>query len=122
MPDENSNQQRRRVMVQGLAPRKSATTSSPQPTPPPTSIIPFRVGHGYDIHKLQSGGKLFLGGVCVSDQISPIAYSDGDVAIHALIDAILGAMAWGDIGEMFSDKDPAFKGATGEFLLQTVCD
>ena len=52
----------------------------------------FRIGHGYDVHRLQKGGTLWLGGVAISDELSAIAHSDGDVAIHALVDAIFGAI------------------------------
>lgn len=77
----------------------------------------LRIGHGYDIHRLQSGGKLWLGGVMVAEGISAVAHSDGDVAIHALVDAILGALGRGDIGEHFPDTDPRWKGsASGVFL------
>lgn len=79
-----------------------------------------RIGHGYDIHRLQSGGKLLLAGVVVADGISPVAHSDGDVAIHALVDAILGAMAWGDIGEMFPNDDERWKDAPSRAFLETV--
>lgn len=81
----------------------------------------FRIGHGYDIHRLQPGGRMILAGVQVSTEISPIAYSDGDVVIHALIDAMLGALALGDIGEHYSDRDPALKGADSQrFLVETM--
>ena len=60
----------------------------------------FRIGHGYDLHRLQAGGQLVLGGVVVSSEISPVAHSDGDVVIHALVDALLGAIGQGDIGEL----------------------
>ena len=79
-----------------------------------------RVGHGYDIHKLQPGGQLVLAGVVVSQEISPVAHSDGDVVIHAIVDALLGAMGWGDIGEMFSDTDPRWKGAAGRLFIEEV--
>src|SRR5438105_15567850 len=78
---------------------------------------PFRIGHGYDLHRLQKGGKLLLGGVQVSDELSTIAHSDGDVVIHALVDAILGALALGDIGEHFPDTDPQWKGAASRAFL-----
>ena len=61
-----------------------------------------------------------LGGVTVADDVSPIAHSDGDVVIHALVDAILGAMAWGDIGEMFPNDDPRWKGADSKTFLRAV--
>src|SRR3982751_6352467 len=78
----------------------------------------FRIGHGYDLHRLQPGGQLLLGGVTVSTEISPSAHSDGDVVIHALVDALLGAMAWGDIGEHFPDTDPKWKGAPSRIFLE----
>ena len=71
----------------------------------------FRIGHGYDIHRLQTGGNLVLAGVTVAQGLSPIAHSDGDVVIHAAVDAILGAIGQGDIGEMFPNSDPRWKGA-----------
>lgn len=81
-------------------------------TPPP-----FRIGHGYDIHRLKTGGRMVLAGVVVSNDLSPDAYSDGDVVFHALVDAILGAIGAGDIGEHFSDKDPRWKGAASSVFL-----
>ena len=59
---------------------------------------PYRIGQGYDLHRLQPGGKLVLGGVVVSTDMSPVAHSDGDVVIHAIVDAICGALGTGDIG------------------------
>jgi 2-C-methyl-D-erythritol 2,4-cyclodiphosphate synthase len=78
----------------------------------------FRIGHGYDLHRLQPGGRLLLAGVEVSTEISPIAHSDGDVVLHALVDAILGALALGDIGEHFPDTDPQWKNAPSRLFLQ----
>lgn len=81
----------------------------------------FRIGHGYDIHKLQDGGKLVLGGVTVAEGISPIAHSDGDVVSHAVVDALLGAMGLGDIGEHFPNTDPQWKGVSSKvFLVRTL--
>jgi 2-C-methyl-D-erythritol 2,4-cyclodiphosphate synthase len=79
---------------------------------------PFLIGHGYDLHRLQTGGRLLLAGIEVSTDISPIAHSDGDVVIHALVDAILGALALGDIGEHFPDSDPQWKDAASRLFLQ----
>jgi 2-C-methyl-D-erythritol 2,4-cyclodiphosphate synthase len=84
------------------------------------SPVPWRIGHGFDLHRLQPGGKLVLGGVEVSDELSPVAHSDGDVVIHALVDAILGAMGWGDIGELFPNSDPRWKGVASRIFLETV--
>ena len=80
----------------------------------------IRIGHGYDIHRLRAGGQLLLGGVVVSEEMSPIAHSDGDVVIHSLVDAILGAMGWGDIGQHFPDTDAKWKGAASRVFLETV--
>jgi 2-C-methyl-D-erythritol 2,4-cyclodiphosphate synthase len=80
----------------------------------------FRIGHGYDIHRLRQGGQLILGGVVVSTDISPIAHSDGDVVIHAIVDALLGACGKGDIGEHFPDSDPRWKGAASSTFLSHV--
>src|SRR3954471_8062748 len=81
---------------------------------------PFRIGHGYDLHRLKKGGRLMLAGVLVSEEVGPIAHSDGDVVIHAVVDALLGAMAWGDIGQHFPDTDARWKGAASRVFLETV--
>src|SRR5260221_12368647 len=81
---------------------------------------PFKIGHGYDLHRLQPGGRLMLGGILVSEQISPIAHSDGDVVLHAIVDALLGAMAWGDIGEHFPNDDPKWKSAASAGFVEEV--
>src|SRR5205085_11566274 len=80
----------------------------------------LRIGHGYDLHRLQPGGQLLLGGVVVSNEISPIAHSDGDVVLHAIVDALLGAMAWGDIGQRFPNTDPRWKDASSGIFLESV--
>jgi 2-C-methyl-D-erythritol 2,4-cyclodiphosphate synthase len=80
----------------------------------------IRIGHGFDIHRLQTGGELAVGGVIVAKGISPIAHSDGDVAIHALIDALFGAAGLGDIGEMFPNTDETWKGAKSMTLLSAA--
>jgi 2-C-methyl-D-erythritol 2,4-cyclodiphosphate synthase len=79
---------------------------------------PFLIGHGYDLHRLQPGGRLLLAGIEVATDVSPIAHSDGDVVIHALVDALLGALALGDIGEHFPDSDPQWKDAPSRLFLQ----
>ena len=80
----------------------------------------MRIGHGYDVHAFGEGDKLILGGVTIPYQHSFIAHSDGDVLIHALIDAILGALALGDIGQHFPDTDQQWKGADSRQLLTAV--
>ena len=86
------------------------------------TMLPHRIGHGYDLHRLQTGGRLVLGGVEVAQGISPVAHSDGDVVMHAVVDALLGAMAWGDIGEQFPNDDPQWRGAESRVFLSTVHD
>ncbi|MBC7784972.1 MAG: 2-C-methyl-D-erythritol 2,4-cyclodiphosphate synthase [Burkholderiales bacterium] len=78
----------------------------------------MRIGHGYDIHRLKQGGRLVLAGVVVSTEISPDAHSDGDVVLHAIVDAILGAIGAGDIGEHFSDQDPRWKDADSAVFVR----
>ncbi|MBP5373645.1 MAG: 2-C-methyl-D-erythritol 2,4-cyclodiphosphate synthase, partial [Bacteroidales bacterium] len=70
----------------------------------------FRIGNGYDVHALAPGLPLWLGGVRIPSENGFVAHSDGDVALHALCDALLGALALGDIGHLFPDNDPAYKG------------
>jgi 2-C-methyl-D-erythritol 2,4-cyclodiphosphate synthase len=79
-----------------------------------------RIGHGYDIHRLREGGELVMGGVVVAEGVSAVAHSDGDVVIHALVDALLGAAGKGDIGEHFPDTDAAWKGAPSMKFLDIV--
>jgi len=78
----------------------------------------FRVGHGYDAHRLEEGRKLILCGVEIPFEKGLLGHSDADVATHALIDALLGALALGDIGRLFPDSDDAFKGADSVKLLE----
>ena len=78
----------------------------------------FRIGHGYDVHVLADGLKLVLGGVEIEHEKGCVAHSDGDVAIHALCDALLGAAALGDIGLHFPDTSDDFKGIDSRILLQ----
>ena len=80
----------------------------------------IRIGNGYDVHALAEGLPLWLGGVQVESPIGCIAHSDGDVAIHALCDALLGALALGDIGKHFPDTSNEFKGIDSKILLERV--
>lgn len=82
----------------------------------------IRIGNGYDVHALADGLPLWLGGVKVESPIGCIAHSDGDVAIHALCDALLGALALGDIGKHFPDTSAEFKGIDSKILLARVMD
>ena len=85
-------------------------------------IMDFRIGNGYDVHALAEGLPLWLGGVRIDSNIGCIAHSDGDVAIHALCDALLGALALGDIGKHFPDTSDEFKGIDSKFLLKRVME
>ncbi|HHX35294.1 MAG TPA: 2-C-methyl-D-erythritol 2,4-cyclodiphosphate synthase [Gammaproteobacteria bacterium] len=80
----------------------------------------MRIGHGYDVHRFQPGQFITLGGVHITHDKSFVAHSDGDVLLHALTDALLGAAALGDIGQHFPDTDPAYKGADSRELLRKV--
>jgi 2-C-methyl-D-erythritol 2,4-cyclodiphosphate synthase len=80
----------------------------------------MRIGHGYDVHRFEHGSFITLGGVQIAHDKSFVAHSDGDVLLHALSDALLGAAALGDIGQHFPDTDPAYKGADSRQLLRKV--
>ena len=82
----------------------------------------IRIGHGYDVHALGEGLRLVLCGVEVEHYKGCIAHSDGDVAIHAICDAMLGALALGDIGKLFPDSDDKYKGIDSTMLLKEVVD
>ena len=80
----------------------------------------MRIGHGYDVHKFGGEGPLTIAGVKIDYEFGFLAHSDGDVAVHALCDAILGALALGDIGKHFPDTDERFKGISSLILLKHV--
>jgi 2-C-methyl-D-erythritol 2,4-cyclodiphosphate synthase len=83
-----------------------------------TVALPFRIGQGYDCHRLVEGRKLILGGVDIPHHLGLLGHSDADALLHAVTDAILGAAALGDIGKHFPDTDPEFKGADSRVLLR----
>ena len=78
----------------------------------------FRVGQGYDVHRLVEGRKLILGGVEIPHETGLLGHSDADALLHAITDALLGAVALGDIGRHFPDTDPRYKGADSRVLLR----
>lgn len=80
----------------------------------------IRIGHGYDVHALKEGLQLVLCGVKIDHTKGCVAHSDGDVAIHAICDALLGALALGDIGKLFPDSDATYKGIDSRILLKEV--
>ena len=80
----------------------------------------MRVGMGYDVHKLVEGRDLILGGIKIPHTLGLLGHSDADVLLHAIMDALLGAAALGDIGKHFPDTDPAYKGISSIKLLEHV--
>lgn len=80
----------------------------------------IRIGHGYDIHQLVSGRDLIIGGVAIPSDKGLLGHSDADILVHAVIDAILGAGAYGDIGKFFPDSNAAYKDVSSIKLLQSV--
>ena len=80
----------------------------------------IRIGNGYDVHALAPGLPMWLGGVRIPSENGFVAHSDGDVAIHALCDALLGCLALGDIGHLFPDTSPEWKGVDSKLLLSRV--
>lgn len=83
-------------------------------------MIPLRIGHGFDVHAFGGDGPITLGGVKIPYPSGLLAHSDGDVVLHAVSDALLGALALGDIGHHFPDTDAAFKGIDSRILLKKV--
>jgi len=81
----------------------------------------FRIGHGYDVHRLNEGRKLILGGVEIPHELGLLGHSDADVLVHSVMDAMLGALALGDIGHLFPDTDDKYKGADSMKLMSEVC-
>ncbi len=85
-------------------------------------LMPFRIGHGYDVHRLTTRRKLIIGGVFIPFEKGLLGHSDADVLLHAIADALLGALALGDIGKYFPDTDPAYAGADSLKLLSCVME
>ena len=104
-----SLQTRRRIGTQHVL---HATAS------PPQDKLPFRVGHGWDLHRLEPGYPLIIGGIDIPHERGCVAHSDGDVLLHTVVDAILGALCLPDIGQLFPDTDPKWKGARSDIFLK----
>lgn len=85
-------------------------------TPPPP--LPYRIGHGFDLHRMEPGHPLIVGGVRLEHDMGCVAHSDGDVVYHAVTDAILGALALDDIGQLFPDNDPQWKAADSRIFVE----
>ena len=86
------------------------------------TALPFRIGHGYDVHRLVEGRPLILGGVTIPHSRGLLGHSDADVLVHAVMDALLGAVALGDIGKLFPDTDPTYAGADSSALASRVAE
>lgn len=82
----------------------------------------MRIGHGYDVHRLMEGRRCIIGGVDIPYEKGLLGHSDADVLLHAIMDAVLGAMAAGDIGKLFPDSDTAYKGADSLALTRRVAE
>ncbi|KAL3156186.1 hypothetical protein ABBQ32_012472 [Trebouxia sp. C0010 RCD-2024] len=117
-----------RSMVSQCSQRSRCTASATVSPPAPSAaapkhqqeapVLPFRVGYGFDLHRLVEGKKLIICGVDVPHVRGCDAHSDGDVALHALTDAILGALCLPDIGQLFPDTDPKWKGANSDTFIK----
>lgn len=94
--------------------------SAPAASDPPQAASGLRIGHGYDAHRLAPGRRLVLGGVTIPCEQGLLGHSDADVVVHAVCDALLGAMALGDIGRHFPDHDPAYRDLDSRVLLGKV--
>ena len=99
---------------------KNIKLTSPEDLRLVQSIYSFRIGHGYDVHRLTEGRKLILCGVEVPHSLGLLGHSDADVAVHALMDAILGALGLWDIGHFFPDTDQQYKDISSMILLERV--
>ncbi|KAB1215374.1 2-C-methyl-D-erythritol 2,4-cyclodiphosphate synthase, chloroplastic [Morella rubra] len=84
----------------------------------PSKVLPFRVGHGFDLHRLEPGYPLIIGGIDIPHDRGCEAHSDGDVLLHCVVDAILGALGLPDIGQIFPDNDPKWKGAPSSVFIK----
>jgi len=80
--------------------------------------LPYRIGHGWDLHRLEPGYPLIIGGIDIPHERGCVAHSDGDVLLHTVVDAILGALCLPDIGQLFPDNDPKWKGARSDIFLK----
>jgi len=109
-------------LTQGDYANYKITTREDLPRPEQKEEHKMRIGHGYDVHRLVEGRKLILGGVEVPFEKGLLGHSDADVLAHAVMDAVLGAAALGDIGQHFPDNDPAYSGADSLKLARRVAE
>ena len=108
------------TLTQGDYANYKITTREDLPARKETKTMALRIGHGYDVHKLVEGRALILGGVKIPHETGLLGHSDADVLAHAVMDALLGAAALGDIGKLFPDTDAAYKGADSLALMREV--
>ncbi|CAO2819115.1 unnamed protein product [Amaranthus hypochondriacus] len=95
-----------------------ADTTQSNSTSNSSKTLPFRVGHGFDLHRLEPGYPLIIGGINIPHDRGCEAHSDGDVLLHCVVDAILGALGLPDIGQIFPDNDPKWKGAPSSVFIK----
>ncbi|KAI7743089.1 hypothetical protein M8C21_013583 [Ambrosia artemisiifolia] len=108
--------QRQPVVVTAAANAVEVEKSTVSKTP--SKVLPFRVGHGFDLHRLEPGYPLIIGGINIPHDRGCEAHSDGDVLLHCVVDAILGALGLPDIGQIFPDSDPKWKGAASSVFIK----
>lgn len=96
----------------------TAVDGAPPVSAAPPKTLPFRVGHGFDLHRLEPGYPLIVGGINIPHDRGCEAHSDGDVLLHCVVDAILGALGLPDIGQIFPDNDPKWKGAPSSLFIK----
>lgn len=90
----------------------------PSDSGPAANVPPFRIGHGFDLHRLEPGRPMVVGGVGIEHDRGPAGHSDGDVVYHAVTDALLGAIGAEDIGQLFPDDDPRWKGSDSTVFVE----
>lgn len=103
---------------QSIFQQRPRSTSSRRQMVQVHASLPFRVGHGWDLHRLEPGYPLIIGGIDIPHERGCVAHSDGDVLLHTVVDAILGALCLPDIGQLFPDNDPKWKGARSDIFLK----
>eukprot|EP00249_Psilotum_nudum_P009336 c21860_g1_i1 orf=397-1164(-) len=106
----------RKTVCQAASTAPNVATAAETQTKSP--VLPFRVGHGFDLHRLEPGFPLIIGGVNIPHDRGCEAHSDGDVLLHCVVDAILGALSLPDIGQLFPDNDPKWRGAPSSIFVK----
>ncbi|GAU20618.1 hypothetical protein TSUD_230320 [Trifolium subterraneum] len=119
LPSLKSLSSPRIVLASGAAatPTTSIQIQNSPISATPSKVLPFRVGHGFDLHRLEPGYPLIIGGINIPHDRGCEAHSDGDVLLHCVVDAILGALGLPDIGQIFPDSDPKWKGCDSSVFV-----